>query len=192
MPSRHATLPMRSFAPFPILETPRLLLRRTLPADADTFFLLRSDPEMSRLLPRVPFTRAEADQRLAEVDAAIDANEFIQWAIVLRETNQMVGTCCLFRWDKRHAHAEVGYELVPSLWGRGLVTEAVRAILAFGFDAMDLHRVEANVDPGNVGSMRVVEKCGFTREATSRENFRYQGAFRDTAFFGLLRREFRG
>jgi ribosomal-protein-alanine N-acetyltransferase len=181
---------MRSFEPFPALETPRLVLRRILPSDAGAFHRLRSDPEVTRYRGRPPLTRAEAEQRLVELDADLGANALVMWGMALRDSHDLIGTCLLFHWDKEHMHAEVGYELTPALWGRGLVPEAVRAILAFGFDAMDLHRVEANVDPDNARSIRVLEKLGFVREATLRENWRFGARFTSSAIFGLLRREF--
>ena len=181
---------MRSFDPFPELETPRLLLRRVVSADADAFFQLRSDPEVIQYRARPPLTRAEAERRLLDIDAGIRDHAQIMWAIALREDRRMIGECCLFRWEKEDMRAEVGYELMVPYWGRGLVTEAVKAMLAFGFQSMDLHRVEANVDPANVGSIRVLERLGFVREATLRENWRVAGRFVDSALFGLLRREF--
>jgi len=181
---------MRSFDPFPELETPRLVLRRALPSDAEAFHQLRSDPEVIRYRGRPPLTRAEADRRLLEIDTGIRDNTGIMWAISLRDDPRMIGDCLLFRWDEEDMRAELGYELMVSHWGRGLVTEAARAMLTFGFRSMDLHRVEANVDPANVASVRVLEKLGFTREATLRENWRVAGRFVDSALFGLLRREF--
>jgi RimJ/RimL family protein N-acetyltransferase len=112
---------------------------------------------VTRVLPRVPLTRAESDRRLAEVNASIDANDGIQW---------------------------------PALWGRGLATEAARAILTFGFEAMELHRVEAMVDPENLASLRVLEKLGFVREGRTREDYRFEDQFRDTVRLGLLRLDF--
>jgi ribosomal-protein-alanine N-acetyltransferase len=181
---------MRSFDPFPELETPRLVLRRAVPADAEAFHRLRSDPEVIRYRGRPALARAEADRRLLEIDAGIRDNAHIMWAIALREDPRMIGECLLFHWEKEDMRAEVGYELMVPYWGRGLVTEAVRAMLTFGFQAMDLHRVEANVDPANLGSIRVLEKLGFVREGTLRENWRAGGRFVDSALFGLLRREF--
>lgn len=180
---------MRSFDPFPELETPRLVLRRITSGDAEAFHLLRSDPELTRHRGRRPLTRAEADRRLLEIDEGIRDHAQIMWAISLREDRRMIGECCLFRWDKEDMRAEVGYELFASYWRRGLATEAARAILAFAFEAMELHRVEANVDPANVGSIRVLEKLGFVREATLREHWRIAGRFSDSALYGLLRRE---
>jgi ribosomal-protein-alanine N-acetyltransferase len=91
---------------------------------------------------------------------------------------------------KEHRRAEIGYDLLPALWGRGVMHEALRAILRFGFTEMELHSTEAQIDPANARSRRVLERLGFKQDGLIRENFLAHGKFFDTATFTLLAREF--
>lgn len=177
---------MAIFDPFPTLTTARLLLRRIVPTDAEALFQIETEPLVTKYIGRDPFTRAQSEQRLKELDMAIDAGSAIRWAMVPREGAEPVGTCGLWRWDQTHRHAELGYELVPALWGRGYMTEALATVLDYAFPHMNLHRVEANVDPDNHASRRVLEKLGFLHEATLRQNWCHRQVFMDSAIFGLL------
>src|SRR5262245_28103615 len=134
---------MVTFDPFPTLQTSRLLLRQLVPSDIDVVFRLKSDLEVMTYLGRDPYRSLDdAAQRIADITAAIHDNTSIWWGIILRDTGALVGTAGLWHWNKPHRFAEVGYDLLPEHWGRGLMTEALRPILRFGFDAMDLHRIE--------------------------------------------------
>lgn len=182
---------MRSFDPFPPLDTPRLHLRRLTPDDAEIIFRIQSDPEVIRYFGRAGDASIEAArERVARIDAGIREHTSIRWGITLRDTGELIGTAGFWRWNKPHRNAEIGYDLRPAWWGRGLMPEAVRAILRFGFDEMDLHRVEANVDTENQRSVRVLERLGFVREGVLRENWLNEGRFTDTGTYGLLRRDF--
>ncbi|MCC6521692.1 MAG: GNAT family N-acetyltransferase [Polyangiaceae bacterium] len=190
MPASSATL--SSFEPFPELVTPRLLMRRLGPEDAHELFRLQTDADVNRYLGRAPPTREESDAKLARIEADVVAFAGITWGLVPRGPGAgragpaIIGTAGFWRWDKPHAHAELGYLLAPEHWGRGLVSEAVGAIIAFGFERLGLHRIEANVDPANAASLRVLDKLGFVREGFLRENWRFGERFLDTVTFGLL------
>lgn len=93
-------------------------------------------------------------------------------------------------YSREHASAELGYVLSRSYWGRGLMPEAVRAMIRFGFQRMDLNRIEARCIAKNTASARVMEKAGMTREGTLRESELIKGAFRDMKRYSILRREF--
>lgn len=182
---------MISFDPFPVLETPRLVLRQLVPSDAEAMFRTHSDPAVARYIGRDPDTDMEPTlRRLEQVFEAIRETTGIRWGITLRGDPTLMGTVGFWKWNKPHFYAELGYELNPAYWNKGYMTEAVGAALRFGFDHMELHRVEANIDPANTGSRRVLEKLGFTREALFRENWFHGGRFTDSAIYGLLSREF--
>jgi [ribosomal protein S5]-alanine N-acetyltransferase len=180
------------FVPFPELTTARLLLREIVPADLDAFVAIQNDPEVTRYFGRAPLTREQCAARLAEVETSIREGTAIRWALIPRDGDALIGSAGFWKRDLAHHHAELGYELARAWWGRGLMAEALEAIVAFGFGAMGLHRVEANTDPANVGSMRVLEKVGFVREGTLRENWHHDGRYTDTATFGLLARDLEG
>jgi len=179
-----------AFASFPVLETERLVLRAPVLADAPAIFRIMSDPRVMRYFGAPPMTSLEAaEQRIAGLAADFAALRGIRWAIVPRAGGELIGTCGFWRLIKEHARAEIGYELDPAHWGQGLMPEAVGAALDFGFGPMGLHSVEAQIDPANASSRRVLEKLGFVQEGYFRESY-YDpnaGRFTDTAVFSLLR-----
>ncbi len=182
---------MVSFHPFPTLETPRLVLRELVPADIETIFQIQSNPEVVRYFGRPAHaTIAETEKLVGLVFDAVRDTTGIRWGLSLRDGGALAGTVGFWRWNKQHRFAELGYEMAPPFWGRGLMVEALRPVLRYGFKQMDLHRAEAVIDPENKASRRVLEKLGFKRDALMRENWFYDGKFTDSAVYGLLEQEF--
>lgn len=182
---------MVSFDPFPTLETPRLVLRQIVAEDLQSLFRMQSDPEVVRYFGRPPDpSPEETKKRVDTIMTGVREGTSIRWALTLRDSGKFIGSGGFWKWDKGHRWAEIGYELAPAQWGKGLMPEAIAAMLRFGFERMELHRVEANLDPANVASRRVLEKLGFVREGVKRENWFYDGKFTDTAGYGLLRSDF--
>jgi ribosomal-protein-alanine N-acetyltransferase len=101
----------------------------------------------------------------------------------------LIGTLCFWQIQKQHYRAEIGYMLQPSLQGKGYISEALRAVINYGFSVMELHSVEANVNPSNEKSIRLLERHGFVREAYFRENYFYDGQFLDSAVNSFVKRE---
>ncbi|WP_437998502.1 GNAT family N-acetyltransferase [Sorangium sp. So ce185] len=181
---------MTSFDPFPVLTTPRLTLRAIAPSDVERIFRIQSDPEVVRYAGRGPDgSLADSERRIATVMTGVRENTSIRWGITLKEGGELVGTGGFWRWNKPHRSAEIGYELLPAFWNRGIMTEALRAVIRFGFASMELHRVEAQIDPDNRASARVLERLGFALEGRQRQNWYYDGRYTDTALYGLLRGE---
>ena len=151
-----------TFAQFPRLLTPRLLLRQLDASDADDFFAILSDEEVTRYYGRPPHRAIDEThaliQRLSDIFAR---REGLRWAVVLRDTDRLIGTCCLYHFDDDYRHAELGYELAHAYWGRGLMSEAIAAVLTYGFIEMDLQQIEADVDIANERSKAVLHKFGF-------------------------------
>lgn len=180
------------FAVFPVLETPRFVLRAVVPEDAPAIFQIMRNPEVLRYFGRPPMaTLAEAAEHVARLDQAFREQEGIRWAIVDRTQDQLIGTCGFWRLIRAHFRAEIGYELAQEWWGQGVMTEALAAMLWVGFAQMGLHSVEAQIHPANIGSRRVLEKLGFVQEGYFRENY-YEPAesqFTDTVVFSLLQRD---
>jgi ribosomal-protein-alanine N-acetyltransferase len=182
---------MMSFDPFPTLETPRLVLRQIVAEDLPVMFRIQSDREVVRYFGRPADASPEDTQkRLELILTGVRECSSIRWALTPRDSGELVGSGGFWRWDKAHRWAEIGYELLPSHWGKGLMPEALVAMIRFGFERMELHRVEANIDPANVASRRVLEKLRFVCEGVKRENWYYEGQYTDTAHYGLLRRDF--
>jgi ribosomal-protein-alanine N-acetyltransferase len=175
---------------WPDLETERLVLRSLVDADAE--FVLRhfSDPEVTRFLYDSP--------PLAGPSEAADLIDFYRdpeprgpnrWCIVTKSDGQAVGTCGFHHWAPAHGRAEIGYDLSPVAWGRGYMTEALRAAIAHGFGEMELHRIDALVFGENTRSIRLLEKHGFRAEGVLRDYFRLHGVFYDHVLFARLKNE---
>jgi ribosomal-protein-alanine N-acetyltransferase len=177
---------------FPQLRGNRLCLRGPRPDDADAVFALFSDPAVMRYWSRPPMTaRAEAEGRIAEITEDFDARKALQWAITMRADDEVIGTCTLFRFEPRHRRAEIGYALRSDHWDRGLGAEAAALALDWGFRTLGLHRVEADIDPRNAASRRLLERLGFTSEGLLRERYFVGGVTSDTELFGLLAQDWR-
>ena len=88
--------------------------------------------------------------------------------------------------QKEHYRAEIGYVLHPAQQGKGIMDEAIKAVLQYGFETMKLHSVEANVNPANTNSMKLLEKNGFVKEAYFKENYYYNGKFIDSVIYSLI------
>ena len=178
---------LESFEPFPTLETKRLKLRRLTVKDAPRMFEIHIDPAVGRYLSREPDREMQQmEERLRAVEEGVTTHSSIRFALERRDTGLLIGSGGFWRWNKSHHNAEIGYELASEQWGQGLMTEALGAILRFGFDHMDLHRVEANTDPDNAGSQAVLKKLGFQVEGRLRQNWHYEGRYTDSTLFGLL------
>jgi ribosomal-protein-alanine N-acetyltransferase len=184
----------RAFATFPALETARFQLREVQPDDAARIFEIMSDPRVTRYFGMLPMENlAAAERRIAGIREAFAERSGVRWAIAERAGGRLLGTCGFWRLVAEHDRAEIGYELAAESWGQGVMTEALGAMLTFGFAEMGLHSVEAQIHPANIGSRRVLEKLGFAQEGYFRENYHdvVEGGYTDTAVFSLLARDWR-
>jgi ribosomal-protein-alanine N-acetyltransferase len=176
-----------NFTPFPILETERLVLRRVNENDANEIFALRSNPETMKYIPR-PLVKSidDALEHIAMIDAKIESNEGINWAITYKHNPKLIGIIGHYRIKPEHFRAEVGYMLLPEFHGKGIISEAIKEVVNYGFNEMKLHSIEAIIDPENFGSARVLEKNNFVKEAHLKENEFYEGRFLDTVIYSIL------
>ena len=176
-----------NFEPFPFLNTGRLHLRNVTPDDAPEIFFLRSDPRMMEFLDRAPAASLQdALQFIHNINNQEKAGDAITWAITLKETPKLIGTICFWNIQKEHYRAEIGYALHSEHQRRGLMQEALTAVLDYGFTVLKFHSVEANVNPANVTSIKLLERNAFIREGYFRENYFYNGQFLDSAIYSLL------
>ncbi|HSQ58847.1 MAG TPA: GNAT family N-acetyltransferase [Acidobacteriota bacterium] len=174
----------------PTLETERLRLRHLTERDVPALFAVFSDPEVMRYWSSPPQqSEAEAARLLEEIHEAFLTRRLFQWGVARREDDFVIGTATLFRWDRAHRRAEIGYAIARPSWGKGFASEAVRELIRFAFRELDLHRLEADADPRNAASLRVLERHGFRREGLLRERYHQLGEIQDAAILGLLRRE---
>lgn len=176
-----------NFSPFPNLETERLILRRVLPSDVKEMFELRSNPETMKYIPRPLLTNhEEALAHIQMMEDKIETNEGINWAITLKGDDTMLGVIGHYRIKPEHYRAEVGYMILPEYHGKGITSEAVQCVVDYGFNTMQLHSIEGVIDPENEASERVLQKCGFVKEAHFKENEYFDGKFIDAVVYSKL------
>lgn len=192
------------FIRFPRLETPRLVLRRIEARDAAAIFATFSDPETMAFYGEDAHRSLEdAREHVRALDGWYARREGIRWGITRRGdatgdatgdgadggTDEVIGSCGLFTFDEEARCAELGYELRRAYWRQGIMREALGALLAFAFNSLELHRVEAVVDDGNTRSQGLLVALGFTHEGMLRQRFWFRERFWDEHYYGLLRDE---
>lgn len=181
------------FAALPTLETERLRLRRIDDADLSAWLAVWRSPGVLDYL--IDFEGAPDDRTAAEIiewaQRIFAEKSGVRWAITLKPADAMIGSCGFHLYDRRHRRAEVGYELHSDHWRRGIMSEALAAVLRFCFDRLRLHRVEADVVEGNAASAALLKKQGFALEGVWRDRVYKRGAYHSLWQFGLLEPHYR-
>ncbi len=178
---------------FPDLETERLLLRRLAPTDLNFLFAHFSHPQVDQFLVDAdPVTTPEGAAEILDFFLRQDGKGYNRWIMQSRSSGVPLGTLGFHGWDRRNRHVEIGYDLSPQYWGSGYMREAASAALAFAFDRMDVHRVEAMIHVENTRSIRLAETLGFQREGCLRGNFYHGGVFHDHYLYALLESDLPG
>ncbi|MYR46217.1 GNAT family protein [Streptomyces sp. SID5910] len=176
----------------PALQTSRLRLRPFADADAGPLFALHSNSHVMRYWDSPPWSeRARSRRFIARCQGLADEGTGVRVAVDRASDGAFVGWCALVDWVPEYRSAALGYCLDEAMWGHGYATEAAHALLHWAFGTLDLNRVEAKADTRNAASARVLEKLGFVREGTLREECVVNGDVSDTWVFGLIRREWR-
>ena len=179
---------------FPILHTNRLKLRDFTLQDAPAVFDELSRKEVNQWMEtELLHSVQETEQRLTgRINLFKDGMGF-RWAIALiNDPGRAIGSCGFFHVRRGTRSVEMGYDLHPDYWNRGFMTEALQAVLGFTFspaNTLPVHRIEALVAPGNLASIRVLEKLGFTREGLRREFFYWDDRYQDVYMYALLGKE---
>lgn len=176
--------------PTPALRTSRLLLRPFEDRDTDAMFALHTNRRVLRFWDSPPWNeRARAERFIAVSTQMAQEGTGARLAIEHAADASFIGWCCLVEWNAVYRSATLGYCLNDSAWGQGFATEATSALLKWAFATLDLNRVQAETDTRNAASSRVLEKLGFQREGTLRENCVVDGDVSDSWVYGLLRRD---
>ncbi len=175
----------------PTLETERLILRKMTMDDTEDMFEYASDPEISIHSTWESHISIEATRDFLErIMKAYEENQVAGWGVVLKENNKLIGTSGYVNWSTNHNRAEIGYAISRSLWNKGLMTEAVNEVIRFGFNKMELNRIEARCKLENIGSERVMQKVGMTMEGILREQVFMKGSYHDLKLYSLLRKDY--
>ena len=177
----------------PTIDAPRVRLRWLTERDIDALFAVFSDPRMMRYWSTAAIKeRAEAHAYLLRIHEGFISKSAFPWGVERKDDGQVMGTCTLFHIDAANMRAELGYCLASAYWSQGYMREALTALIDFSFGTLRLRRLEADVDPRNGNSMRILDKLGFKREGLLRERWNVGDEIQDTAFLGLLAKEWRG
>jgi ribosomal-protein-alanine N-acetyltransferase len=176
---------------FPVIETERLLLRQVRKEDRESLFSIFSNERVTIYYDLDTYTTVEqADFLINRIQERHFLGTQLRWAITIKESGSLIGTCGFHEIEEEHSKAETGYELNPNYWRRGIMSEALNAILLYGFTKKKWNRIEALFDIRNVASKKVLEKCGFQMEGIMRERFKKNGISIDTGIAAILKKEF--
>lgn len=182
--------PLFDFGEFPALTTQRLSLCEYSAEHLDEIFAIRSDAEVQQFNSASHQSRSETLKFIEEERENYRLKKEVIWAVRRLEPKRVIGSVSVFKWDRYHQRAAMGYDLARDCWGCGYATEAMRAVLRFAFESMRLNRMEIWTSAANMRSLRLAERLGFTREGSLRKRIlEDDGRFHDCAVFGLLRDE---
>jgi RimJ/RimL family protein N-acetyltransferase len=172
----------------PVLTTARLVLRPLATADAAGLFAVFSDPAVVRFWSAEAWTDISfAETAIARALEAYRDETEIRFAVELATTRELIGTVNLHHFFNQNNRCELGYAIASAHWGKGYASEALEAALDHGFREVGLNRVEADIDPRNAASGRVLEKLGFRKEGYMPQRWLVHGDYADTVNYGLLR-----
>ncbi len=176
------------FDSFPVLTTPRLTLREIRPTDAPQIFAMRASGRVNQFIARPNMQQEEDAYKLAErTIQAFHNKQAIGWAGILRDNNEIIGTCGFNSIDIANMHAEIGGEMAAEFWGKNIAIEAVKAIIHFGLYELNLHTIEAKVSPQNRSAIFILEQLGFAKEAHYHDRIYFNNAFLDMAVYTLIK-----
>jgi ribosomal-protein-alanine N-acetyltransferase len=177
----------------PTIDADRVRLRWISADDVDAFYAVYSNPEVMRYWSTPPLAdRAAAVNLIEKIHADWQRRLILKWGVALRSDDRLIGSITLFNLDFTHRRAEIGYALGRDYWGKGYMNEALMAVLKHAFEVLELHRIEADIDPRNTASIKTVERLGFQREGYLRERWQINGEIQDAFFYGLLKQEWVG
>ena len=175
----------------PTLAAGPFALRMIRPDDDAELFAIFGNHEVMRYWSRPALADLQAARDLArEIQHGFDSRNLFQWGLVRPDDDRVIGTGTLSNLDVQNRRAEMGYALARSEWGRGVMSQVLPVLVRFGFETLDLHRIEADVDPRNPASIRLLERLGFQKEGCRRESYIVNDEIQDAVLYGLLRQEY--
>ncbi|MEM1395135.1 MAG: GNAT family protein [Cyanobacteria bacterium P01_H01_bin.150] len=166
------------------------MLREVKKSDVNAIFKHFSDKEVLKYHDLEALTNLEqAKELIKSFYEKFHNQQMIRWVIAKKENNTIIGTCGFHNWFQKSFQAEIGYELSQAYWRKGIMTEALTAIIKFGFEKMELNRIAATVMLENTASMKLLKKLGFVEEGILRDYGFWKGEFHDLKMFALLKKE---
>ena len=180
---------------FPQLQTRRLILNQMSDEDTQAVFNIFSDPDVVKYYDLAAFKELEqATKLIGFFNNRFQESNGIRWAIRLKDTKQLIGTCGFNSWNIKMKNAVIGYDLYPKFWGKGISTEAIHAIVSSAFKGTLacglINRIQADTVLGNVASESLLLKVGFKEEGVRRESGFWKDKFHDLKCFGLIKSDY--
>jgi ribosomal-protein-alanine N-acetyltransferase len=175
------------FDTFPKLESERLIFREFKSSDVQDLFLIRSNDDVMNYMDSYKHkTLKDSEKLISEVHKSFKEQTGLNWAIIEKSTNEFIGYFGFWRIIKEHCRAEIGFALKPEFWGKGYMKETMNSLIEFGFKNLQIHSIEANVNPENKKSIQLLETLNFKKEAHFRENYLFNNRFIDSIIYALL------
>ncbi len=172
---------------FPTIDLGDFVLREQTLEDAEDFLEYYSDPEVSKyIVSFIPQTVDEARSEIGYWINVFDYNDGLYFAIARKSDNKMIGSVGVSGVNRSHNRIEASYDLAQEYWGRGIMTKALSAVLKYAFEELKFNRIEAYAMPGNIGSQKVLEKCGFNFEGNLRQHRYHNGKYVDIGIYSAL------
>lgn len=179
------------FEYFPTIETDRLLLRQVTAEDAQDMLTYLSDPIVVKHMGLEPFeTINDVLGEIEWYESIFSKSSGMRWGITLKDHGKVIGTCGFLNMATKHKRSEVGFELSKQYWGKGIASEALSAVVKYGYNQLQLERIEALIEPTNIPSQKLVEKQGFIREGLLRHYEFTCGKFDDLFMYSILKKDF--
>ncbi|MDM5317129.1 GNAT family protein [Fictibacillus sp. b24] len=170
------------------IETERLILREVTLEDAEDMLSYLSDPEVVKHMGLEPYeTVKDVHSEIQWYQTIVKEGSGMRWGITLRNSGNVIGSCGFLNRAPKHFRAEVGFELSKQYWGKGIAAEALEAVIKFGFEHLQLERIEALIEPANTSSQKLVEKTSFMREGLLRHYEYTCGKFDDLLIYSILK-----
>ncbi|MCY3412446.1 MAG: GNAT family N-acetyltransferase [Candidatus Heimdallarchaeota archaeon] len=171
----------------PTISSKRLLIRPVREDEIETLQLLSLMPEINQNTLIILSCTEEA--RMYYQSRCVSPF-FDRFLVGIEFNSKLIGTISILDWDRNHRTCEIGYQLHPDYWSKGIMTEALRAILPFIFYDMGINRLEASCNTGNIGSQKVLEKTGFVREGIMRQKYYFDHQYKDEIMYSLLAEDY--
>lgn len=177
---------------FELIETKRLLLKGLSPVAMNAVFENYSKAEIKRILGHRSEEAYLKEESKYKNGYSSYNRSFMLFLLTDKATETIIGRCGIHNWNNDHRRAEIGYVMEDETYKRkGLMSEAVEAVIQYGFEKMNLHRLEALVGTGNIPSLRMMEKYRFTKEGILRQHYYNAGKYEDSVFFSKLHEEYK-
>ncbi len=175
---------------FPVLNSKRLCLREITEADIPAIFAIFGNDTVTKYYNCDTLKEEKEAEEFVDWYATIfEQKRGIRWGITLKPNSKVIGTCG-FNFFNPNGRANLGYDLNEDYWGQGIITEAVKMTMSYGFRTLQINRIEADVMLENAASIKVLDKVGFKREGIMREYGYWKGKYHDLYLYSLLKREF--